>query len=114
MLSEFPTTHAGNSPVTFFTVKRSAVLLGKLTIEEITDSFNSHCLGVVGAAFWITFLSSQSKHIMTEKQETLLDTINKLKSDIDKGKEKSAQQKAQIRDLQQVCWEMLRLFMSRW
>ena len=51
---------------------------------------------------------------MTEKQETLLDTINKLKSDIDKGKEKSAQQKAQIRDLQQVCWEVLRLFMSHW
>ena len=51
MLSEFPTTHAGNSPVAFFTVKRSAVLLGKLTIEEITDSFNSHCLVVVGAAF---------------------------------------------------------------
>ena len=50
MLSEFPTTHAGNSPVTFFTVKRSAVLLRKLTIEEITDSFNSHCLGVVKAA----------------------------------------------------------------
>ena len=114
MLSEFPTTHAGNSPVTFFTVKRFAVLLRKLTIEEITDSFNFHCPGVVKAAFWIPFLSSQSKHIMTEKQETLLDTINKLKSDIDKGKEKSAQQKAQIRDLQQVCWEMLRLFMSRW
>lgn len=39
---------------------------------------------------------------MQEKQETLLDTINKLKSDVDKGKEKSAQQKAIIRDLQQV------------
>lgn len=39
---------------------------------------------------------------MQEKQETLLDTINKLKSDVDKGKEKSAQQKAHIRDLQQV------------
>lgn len=39
---------------------------------------------------------------MIEKQETLLETINKLKSDVDKGKEKSAQQKAQIRDLQQV------------
>ena len=114
MLSEFPTKHAGNSPVTFFTVKRSALLLRNLPIEEITDSFNFHCLGVVGAAFWLTFLSSQSKHIMTEKQETLLDTINKLKSDIDKGKEKSAQQKAQIRDLQQVCWEMLRIFLSRW
>ena len=97
-----------------FSVKRFAVLLRKLTIKEITDSFNFHCLGVVKAAFWIPFLSSQSKHIMTEKQETLLDTINKLKSDIDKGKEKSAQQKAQIRDLQQVCWEMLCLFMSRW
>lgn len=44
----------------------------------------------------------QSKHVMQEKQETLLDTINKLKSDVDKGKEKSAQQKAIIRDLQQV------------
>ena len=97
-----------------FSVKRFAVLLGKLTIKEITDSFNFRCVGVVKAAVWITFLSSQSKHIMTEKQETLLDTINKLKSDIDKGKEKSAQQKAQIRDLQQVCWEMLHLFMSRW
>ena len=86
-----------------FSVKRFAVLLGKLTIKEITDSFNFRCLGVIKAAVWITFLSSQSKHIMTEKQETLLDTINKLKSDIDKGKEKSAQQKAQIRDLQQVC-----------
>ena len=86
-----------------FSVKRFAVLLRKLTIKEITDSFNFHCLGVVKAVFWIPFLSSQSKHIMTEKQETLLDTINKLKSDIDKGKEKSAQQKAQIRDLQQVC-----------
>ena len=40
---------------------------------------------------------------MTEKQETLLETINRLKSDVDKGKEKSAQQKAHIRDLQQVC-----------
>ena len=86
-----------------FSVKRFAVLLGKLTIKEITDNFNFRCLGVVKAAFWITFLSSQSKHIMTEKQEILLDTINKLKSDIEKGKEKSAQQKAQIRDLQQVC-----------
>lgn len=44
----------------------------------------------------------QSKHVMQEKQETLLDTINKLKSDVDKAKEKSAQQKAHIRDLQQV------------
>ena len=114
MLSEFPTKHAGNSPVTFVTVKRFAVLLRKLTIEVINDSFNFFCLWVVGATFWITFLSLQSKHIMTEKQETLLDTINKLKSDIDKGKEKSAQQKAQIRDLQQVCWEMLRLFMPHW
>lgn len=39
---------------------------------------------------------------MQEKQETLLDTINNLKSDVDKGKEKSTQQKAQIRNLQQV------------
>lgn len=44
----------------------------------------------------------QSKHVMQEKQETLLDAVNKLKSDVDKGKEKSAQQKAIIRDLQQV------------
>lgn len=48
------------------------------------------------------FLFPQSKHVMQEKQETLLDTINKLKSDVDKGKEKSTQQKAHIRDLQQV------------
>ena len=46
---------------------------------------------------------------MTEKQETLLETINKLKSDVDKGKEKSAQQKAHIRDLQQVCLLSVRL-----
>jgi len=51
MLSEFPIKHAGNSPVTFVTVKRFAVLLRKLPIEEITDSFNSHWPGVVGAAF---------------------------------------------------------------
>ena len=34
MLSEFPTKHESNSPVTFVTLKRpllSAVLLGKLT-----------------------------------------------------------------------------------
>ena len=48
---------------------------------------------------------------MQEKHENLLDMINKLKSDVEKGKEKSAQQKAHIRDLQQVwffplflCW----------
>ena len=51
MSSEFPTKHASNSSVTFFTVTRLADLLRKLTIEEITDSFNFHCLGVVGAAF---------------------------------------------------------------
>ena len=51
MFSEVPTKHAGNSPVTFFTVKSFAVLLRKLPIEEIPDSFNVHCLGVVGAAF---------------------------------------------------------------
>ena len=39
---------------------------------------------------------------MQEKHENLLDMINKLKSDVEKGKEKSAQQKAHIRDLQQV------------
>ena len=39
---------------------------------------------------------------MLAKEESLLETINKLKSDIDKGKEKSSQQKTQIRDLQQV------------
>ena len=39
---------------------------------------------------------------MQEKHENLLDMINKLKSDAEKGKEKSAQQKAHIRDLQQV------------
>ena len=44
---------------------------------------------------------------MTEKQDTLLETINKLKSDVDKGKEKSAQQKAHIRDLQQVCYDVV-------
>lgn len=48
---------------------------------------------------------------MIEKQETLLETINKLKSDVDKGKEKSAQQKAQIRDLQQV-WILIVLSRS--
>ena len=47
---------------------------------------------------------------MQEKHENFLDMINKLKSDVEKGKEKSAQQKAHIRDLQQVwfslffCW----------
>ena len=46
---------------------------------------------------------------MIEKQETLSETINKLKSDVDKGKEKSAQQKAHIRDLQQVCLLSVRL-----
>ena len=50
----------------------------------------------------VVVFSKQSKQVMLAKEETLLDTINKLKSDIDKGKEKSAQQKAQIRDLQQV------------
>lgn len=39
---------------------------------------------------------------MQEKHENFLDMINKLKSDVEKGKEKSAQQKAHIRDLQQV------------
>ena len=50
----------------------------------------------------VSFLP-QSKQIMLAKEESLLETINKLKSDIDKGKEKSGQQKTQIRDLQQVC-----------
>ena len=44
---------------------------------------------------------------MTEKQENLLETINKLKSDVEKSKEKSAQQKSHIRDLQQVCFSVL-------
>ena len=58
--------------------------------------------GISASLTFFFFLSPQSKHVMQEKQETLLDTINKLKSDVDKGKEKSTQQKAHIRDLQQV------------
>ncbi|XP_022803543.1 trichohyalin-like [Stylophora pistillata] len=52
----------------------------------------------------------KSKQVMQEKLENLLDTINKLKSDVEKGKEKSAQQKAHIRDLQQV-WFFLLLWL---
>ena len=38
MLSEFPTKHASNSPVTFVTLKRFAVLLLKLTNDALTAS----------------------------------------------------------------------------
>jgi len=72
--------------------------------EKVCHIFILH-FGVISRDFsleTVFCMFSQSKHVMQEKQETLLDTINKLKSDVDKGKEKSAQQKTQIRDLQQV------------